>query len=142
MISMIASNKRYCPGHNYRQLIVERYRDKVDCFGKGHRFIEKKETGLNDYYFSIAMLNDSYPNYFTEILTDCFATGTIPIYWGDPFIGEFFNEKGIIPLTDNFMVEDLSPDLYFSKMEYIKENFERAINLPVAEDYVFEKYIK
>ena len=142
MISMIASNKRYCPGHNYRQLIVERYRGKVDCFGKGHRFIEKKETGLKDYYFSIAMLNDSYPNYFTEILTDCFATGTVPIYWGDPFIGEFFNAKGIIPLTDNFMVEDLSPELYFSKMEYIKENFERAINLPVAEDYVFEKFIK
>ncbi len=124
LVSMIASNKTYCPGHFYRQEIIKRYSGKLDLYGTGHNPINRKEEGLNDYCFSIAMENDNYPNIFCEKITDCFATGTIPIYWGTPTIGEFFNENGIITLTENFKVEDLSKDLYLSKMEYIKENFE------------------
>lgn len=142
LISMIASNKRFCPGHTYRHQILEKYKSQVDCFGWGWRDLKNKEEGLKDYHFSIAMENDNYPQIFCEKITDCFATGTIPIFWGTPNIGDFFNDKGIIMLTDHFKVEDLSPDLYHSKMEYIKENFERAINLPTAEDYIYENYIK
>jgi len=142
MVSMITSAKTMCPGHNYRLTKVEKYRGKVDHFGLGFNYIDKKETGLNDYFFSFAMLNDYYPNYFTEILTDCFATGAVPIYLGHPFINEFFNEDGIIVLTDDFKVEDLSTELYYSKMDAIKDNFERIMNLPISEDYLYEKYIK
>jgi hypothetical protein len=142
LISMIASLKRYCAGHHYRQEILQKYKDKIDCFGTGHNRINKKEEGLNTYCFSIAMENDNYPNAFCEKITDCFATGTIPIYWGTPTIGEFFNENGIILLTNDFNVDDLSVDLYDSKMEFILDNYERSINLPTAEDYMFENFIK
>ena len=142
LISMIASNKRYTQGHRYRHQIIEKYKNQLDLFGTGFNRIEKKEYGLNNYCFSIAMENDNYPNIFCEKVTDCFATGTIPIFWGTPTIGEFFNENGIITLTDNFKIEDLSTDLYHSKMEYIEDNFERAINLLTSEDYLYENYIK
>jgi len=142
LISMIGSTNKFFGGHIYRHQIMEKYKNQMDCFGIGHNPIKNKEEGLNDYYFSIAMENDNYPNIFCEKITDCFATGTIPIFWGTPTIGEFFNENGIIMLTDNFKAEDLSTDLYHSKMEYIKENFERAINLPTAEDYIYENHIK
>jgi len=142
LISMIASTKTYCVGHHYRQQILQKYKNQVDCFGTGHNRIANKEDGLMSYCFSIAMENDNYPDIFCEKITDCFATGTIPIYWGTPTIGEYFNEEGIIILTDDFKVEDLSVDLYESKIEYIRDNFERAINLPTAEDYMYENYIK
>jgi len=142
LISMIASTKMYCVGHNYRQSIVNKYQSVVDCFGTGRKEIKNKDEGLNDYYFSIAVQNDNYPDYFTEILTDCFATGTIPIFWGTSTIGDYFNDNGIIFYSNEFNIADLSPELYFSKIEYIKENFERVNELPIAEDYIYEKYLK
>ena len=142
LVSIIASLKKYCSGHLYRHTIIEKYGHLVDCYGSGHNRIENKEEGLNDYCFSIAMENDNYPHIFCEKITDCFATGTIPIFWGTPTIGDFFNKDGIIMLTDDFMVEDLSTDLYYSKMDAILNNYERAINLPTAEDYMYENHIK
>lgn len=142
MISMIASTKVMCQAHAYRQTIAEKYKSQIDLFGSGRdSFIETKEQGLNDYYFSIAMENSDIPDEWSEKITDCFATGTIPIFWGISNIGDFWNENGIIRLTDNFRVEDLSKDLYFSKMDFIKDNLNRVFNMPTAEDYLFEEYL-
>jgi isopentenyl phosphate kinase len=44
--------------------------------------------------------NSIYPKYYTEKITDCFATGTIPIYYGDRSIGEDFDMNGIIFMDD------------------------------------------
>ena len=143
LVSMIVSmDKNMCAGHRFRHTILEKYRSQMDCFGSGHNYINTKEEGLNDYYFSIAMENDNYPNIFCEKITDCFATGTIPIFWGAPTIGDFFNEKGIIMMTGDFKIEDLSPDLYYSKMDYIEDNFERSMNLLTSEDYMYKHYIQ
>ena len=142
LVSMIASLKRNTSGHKYRQEMVQKYKNQVDLFGTGHNRIKNKEDGLNEYYFSFAIHNANYPNFFTEVITDCFATGTIPIYWGTSTINEIFNENGIILLTDTFKIEDLSPELYESKREYVLENFETVINLPTAEDYIYENYLK
>jgi hypothetical protein len=142
LASMIVSNKSSTSGHRYRLTALNKVRDRIDCFGAGWNRIEKKEQGLADYFFSIAMENGNYPNYFTEKVTDCFATGTIPVFWGTLTISEFFNEKGIIFYTDDFKIEDLSPELYYSKMDYIKDNFDRILQFPVAEDYIYENYIK
>ena len=142
LASMIASSKMMCSGHMYRQQILQKFRSQIDCFGNSYNPITKKEIGLNDYCFSIAMENDIHSNYFSEKISDCFATGTIPIYWGMPAIGKFFNDNGIILLLDDFKIGDVSTDLYYSKMEYILDNFERVNKLPIAEDYIFENYIK
>jgi len=141
LISMIASNKRMCQGHLYRQKIIVKYRNKVDHYGRGFKTLGKKEDGLKDYMFSIAMENDNYNNIFTEKITDCFAMGTIPIFWGMPKIGELFNMDGII-LLDELKIEELTPELYYSKMDAIKDNYERALKIPITEDDFFEKYIK
>ena len=47
-----------------------------------------------------------------------------------------------LELNDEFMIEDLSWDLYYSKMDSIKNNFKTAMNMLVAEDYIYLKYIK
>jgi hypothetical protein len=141
LVSMIASNKVMCPDHRYRQSIVAKYRNQVDLFGRGFNPIDSKDEGLKDYHFSIAMENGTYPLMYSEKLTDCFATGTIPIYYGTPLIGDIFNTDGIITLDDKFNIEDLTPELYHSKLDAIKENLELVIEMPVAEDYIFKKYI-
>ena len=143
MVSMFISVKKSTHGQAYRHEILRKYGDKVDYFGTGvAKYIPNKEEGLNDYYYSIAIENDNYPNCITEKIIDCFATGTIPIYWGTSAISEFFNNNGIIFLSNDLKIEDLSVNLYQSKMEYIKENFEIAIKWPITEDYIYENYIK
>lgn len=153
-ISMIGSNKILCPGHEYRQQIIKQYQDKVDHFGRGFggkelpwSYIENgiEENGkllaLKDYRFSIAMENDNYDLIFCEKLTDCFATGTIPIFWGSRKVADIFNEDGIIFLED-FDIEQCTEELYMSKMDAILDNFERVKNLLSAEDYFYLNYIK
>lgn len=142
MVSMVASNKVMCDEHVYRQEIIKKYRDRLDLFGRGFNPIPTKDSGIRDYRFSITMENGTYPLMFTEKITDCFAMGTIPIYWGCSEIGEVFDTNGIITLTDDFDPKELTVGLYESKMESIKNNYETTINLPTVEDYIYENYIK
>lgn len=37
--------------------------------------------------FSICFENSSYPGYTTEKIIEAFAAKTIPIYWGNPCVG-------------------------------------------------------
>ena len=142
LVSMIASNKRMCEGHARRLQFVDKFRDKLDFYGRGFNEISCKEDGLRDYMFSVGIENAVYDTYFTEKLTDCFACGTIPIFYGCKGITEYFNEDGIIFLDDDFDLSMLTKDLYYSKMDVIKDNFERSINFPVAEDYLYLNYFK
>lgn len=139
IISMITSNKVMCEGHKKRLEYVEKFKDQVDHFGNGFKWIDWKEEGLCDYMFSIAMENCEVPGYFTEKILDCFATGTIPVYLGDPTIGEHFNMDGIVTISDEFYISD---ELYYSKMDAIKDNLERAKKMEVLEDYIWENYLK
>lgn len=142
LISMISSNKSMIPGHRKRLEFVNKFKDQVDLYGRGICDISCKEEGLQDYMFSIAVENAVYDTYFTEKLTDCFATGTIPIFYGCRSVVEYFNEDGIIFLDDDFDISLLTKDLYYDKMDAIKENFERSLNLPLAEDFVYGNYFK
>jgi hypothetical protein len=69
---------------------------------------------------------------FTEKLIDCFLTGTIPIYYGCPSIGKFFNIKGII-VIDNIhdlanVIPTLNIDLYNTMMPFMEENYNTSQN--------------
>jgi hypothetical protein len=142
MLSMIGSHKNMCSGHRYRLGWIEKLKNQIPIYGWGHNQIMTKDIGFKDFYFSICMENDNYPSIFTEKITDAFAMGTIPIFWGTPDIGNYFNENGIIKLTDDFNISDLSVDLYHSKMDAILQNYELSVNLPTAEDYIYLNYLK
>jgi len=77
--------------------------------------------------------------YFTEKLLDCFATGTIPVYLGAPDIGDHFNMNGIIVLGDEF---DVSDEIYYSKIDAIQDNLERAKKMEILEDFIWENYFQ
>lgn len=142
LVSMIASNKASCYEHNLRRYYIDKFKHDIDLYGRGYLEIADKSLGLADYYFTICMENLTYSNGYSEKITDCFATGTIPVYYGSPDIGEVFNEDGIIWLTDEFSISDLSPELYWSKIEAVRDNFNRATNFPIAEDWIYKTYIK
>lgn len=67
--------------------------------------------------FSIAFENVSYPGYMTEKLMQSFAAGGIPIYWGDPTIGETFNSKAFINVMDYPSIESV-----IAYIKYLDQN--------------------
>lgn len=58
--------------------------------------VKDKLAFLSDYKFSFAMENVSHEGYCTEKIIDSFIAGTVPIYWGDPEVTEYFNERAFI----------------------------------------------
>jgi hypothetical protein len=138
LVSMISSNKRMCAGHIERLIWVEILKDRVDLFGRGFNEIGSKEEGLCEYMFSVAIENGIYETYFTEKILDCFATGTIPIYLGAPDIGKYFNPNGILSISE---FDTIGEDLYYSKMDAIKENLAIAMSMEVVEDFIYKNYL-
>lgn len=141
--SMIASGKGFTHLHRIRCQILNKLKDNpaVDVFGRDINPIDKKEDGLCDYRFSIAIENDSYETYYTEKLLDCFATGTVPLYIGAPNIGDHYDSNGIIPLTSTFDFSTLTEDLYQSILPHIKNNLEKVRELDVLDDWIYKKYL-
>ena len=142
LLSFITSNKRMCPGHAYRLSWKEKLEPFCDIYGRGFKEISRKEEGLADYMFSVAIENAKYDAYFTEKILDCFATGCVPVYYGTEMICDFFNGEGIIFLSDNFDPLSLNEDLYRSKEKAIQENFEKVNQYRTAEDWIYNNYFK
>jgi hypothetical protein len=145
LCSMVTSEKRMCVLHNFRLHIADQLANnpKVDVF----RYVWKPiYESLHDYMFSIVTENYQDDEYFCERLTNCFATGTIPIYLGATKIENKFNADGILRFNNieelYKHIDSLTPDLYYSKMSAIKDNFERCKQYRIIEDYIFENYFK
>ena len=142
LISMIASNKVDCKEHLFRTEMVNKFSSQCDHYGIGYNFIKDKADGLKDYCFSITIENATYPNMITEKITDCFMTGTIPIYYGINNIGDYFDSDGIIKLDNNFKIKELNFELYESKLKAVYNNFKIANEMLAAEDYIYKNFIK
>jgi hypothetical protein len=149
LCSMIFSNKQWNAGHLQRLRVYEKIKhyNNIDFFGSGvDKYIEYKIYGLKNYMFSITMENEGpqhlfsqNTDYFSEKLIDCFLTGTIPIYYGNKSIANYFNINGIILFEDPDSIDEiflsLNPDLYLQKQEFILENFK------LAQDYIHPEHI-
>jgi hypothetical protein len=146
LLSTIASAKRITRGHLLRHQSIQMFKNKMNVFGRGYNTIPYKLEALKDYAFSITIENTKKDYYFTEKLIDCFITGTVPIYWGCPSIDKFFNTEGMI-IFDNInelsdILNNLSFEKYNSMKNAIEENFEKAKEYLIAEDYMYKNHIE
>ena len=133
LVSSIFSWKNWNSYHRMRFRVYDRLKDdgRVDFYGSGcEKELEFKSEALKDYMFSIVIENSIESDYFTEKLLDCFLTGTIPIYVGSKTTQDYFDSNGIIYFEGDEdlpeILNSLSVELYQSKMESIKKNFEIA----------------
>lgn len=144
--SIIASGKRELPGHKLRHTIVQAADGNIDLFGNGYQPIRDKIEGLRDYRFHFAIENSKKDYWFTEKLIDCLMTGTIPIYWGCPSIGDFFDTNGFILFNDlnelKVKLEGCTPEFYESKRASIEHNFRLAQKHLLAEDWIYARILQ
>jgi len=142
-VSIIASSKSMTNGHKFRYKVINEFKDKLDVYGRGWNPIEHKVEGLVPYKFSVVIENCKREGWFTEKLIDCFATGTIPIYWGAPDIGNFFNLAGILQFDTMVELSNIlnmtSGEVSTPMSDAIKDNFERITDYLLPDDWVYDK---
>ncbi|MEO5581424.1 MAG: glycosyltransferase family 10 [Saprospiraceae bacterium] len=77
---------------------------KVDSGGRfmnnlGHP-VKDKNSFVQQYKFTLAFENSSYPGYTTEKIFQPMMVDSMPIYWGNPWIHLDFNPKSFINVND------------------------------------------
>ena len=79
LVSVVASNQTYLPGHRARLEFVAKLKealgDQVDVFGRGINGFADKRDVLDDYRYHIAIENSVCENYWTEKLADPYMQG-------------------------------------------------------------------
>lgn len=132
-ISIVSSDLTILPGQKKRFAFVNKmighFKDKVDVYGRGFNPIDNKWDALAPYKYSIAIENNVVSGYFTEKITECFLSHTLPVYYGAPDITEYFNSSGLclINIEDyrksiNIIEELIETDPYAEKLDCILEN--------------------
>ena len=58
--------------------------------------VQDKQEFISNYKFNIAFENSAVRGYTTEKIMDAMTANTLPIYWGNPWIGKDFNERSFI----------------------------------------------
>jgi len=143
MICSISSSKSNTDGHKLRHIINSKF-PTIDAFGHGYKSIEKKIEVLKDYRFSVVVENQKMDYLFTEKIIDCFLTGTIPIYYGCPSIGDFFDTRGFFTFDSieelDSIIEKLDENLYSSLLNYVEINFNKSLNYIMADEIIFKKF--
>ena len=149
LLSFITSNKNFTSGHHLRMEVVDKLSGRFDLYGRGFNEIDNKDTGLDNYMFSIAIENISMKNYFTEKINDCFLTKTIPIYYGCTNISDFYDARGIIKISDlgdlERILDSLTIEHYSEMLPYVEANFTKALSeIPYNKriEYIIKEEIK
>jgi len=135
-VSFNTSDKNWAPGHKLRQQIWDGLEEAEDLNGFGiikHKSpprIPTKDFLFETAKYHIVVENEQRNNWITEKLIDCFASKTIPIYWGTSNIGEYFNTDGMIIFNTIEELKDILDNLdekfYDDRVDIINENFERS----------------
>lgn len=150
-ISFLSSNKVMCDMHKFRLSLANKCKKEnlADTFGT---FDGGKPASLADvltkYRYTIIIENEIDDYYFTERLTNCFLSMTIPIYCGAPKIGNYFNEDGIIKLniSDADKIEEIlkncNQDDYNNRLSAVIDNFNRVQKYRNIFDSMYLEYLK
>jgi hypothetical protein len=107
-------------------------------FGPNYKHLNYKLEALKSFQFHICPENTRNDIYFTEKIIDCFAVGTIPIYWGCNKIADYFNSNGIIEVDNEseilYVINNLSD--FKINQKAIEENYNLSKNYWLPEDRI------
>jgi hypothetical protein len=147
-ISFLSGAKSLIEGHKFRQEIYKienkinipkKWFYTLDDFnkedfkkggvGRPDNIWPSKKICFTESMYYIGVENINYNNWYTEKITDAFATKTLPIYWGCPNLGDLgYDERGIIRFNTCEelinIVNALTPNVYYEKLPYIEYNCE------------------
>ena len=101
----------------------------VDIYGAiARKSIKDKLEPTKSYRFIFCFENDLYPGYVTEKVIEGWATGAVPLYWGDDPEG-YLNPKAMINLKDFNNLDSFLE--YVMEVDQSKGLWESIANEPI-----------
>ena len=142
-VSTLIGGKQMTPGHSLRTSILNNKNSlsipKTIWISRNYPprnnpdndpILQGGKKDMFDRQFHICIENVKRKNWFTEKLLDCLHTRTVPIYYGCPNIGDWFDIRGfiIVETLEDIIREcnKLTPEIYQKMEPYIEENYNRA----------------
>lgn len=154
LISMVSSDKEMCELHKERKRIARKYKDRIDVFGTidGGEFTDPIDT-LEHYMYAVIIENHIDDIWFTEKLCSCFATKTVPIYYGARDIFLYFDTGGMIVCRSIEELEEkierilkdpeyATKNYYGYKMLGILRNYELSKKYEKFDEWLYKTYEK
>jgi hypothetical protein len=130
-VSFICGSKNAIEGQQLRQKVYSKQTEVGIPTKWFHTTTDPKEICFKNSMFHVAIENSQNQNYFSEKIVDAFLTKTLPVYWGCPNIGDFFDNKGIITFNNEDelinILNSLTEEDYNSRKEYIEKNSQIAL---------------
>lgn len=150
-ISIVSSKKMMCDLHKIRFDVAQKCKINhlCDTYGTfdGGEMVRLSDT-LTDYRYSIAIENELSAYWFTERITSCFASMTVPIYLGAKKISDFFNPDGIVFITEKDceniekVLSKCNEKDYEQRLPAIIENYEKVQQFICCGDFMYEHYLQ
>lgn len=154
-VSSVVGSKYYTEGHKLRhELWNNRHKITIpkNFYMSGNKpfnptedvkILGSEKNEMFESMFHIAIENNRSNNYFSEKIVDCFFSKTIPIYWGCPNIGNWFNLESII-IVENLedmisKINNLNVEFYENLKHVIDENFEKSLEFLNFGERVYNK---
>lgn len=127
-VSFMCGPKQLIEGHHLRHRIYSRQSEvsiPTQFFYKG----EKRPCWTT--MFHIGVENSRNQGYFTEKIIDAFLSKTVPIYWGCPNLGDFFDLDGVITFNDEHellnILNNLTEEDYNKRKKAIEYNYQQSL---------------
>ena len=144
-ICLMTSDATWIEGHRKRfafsNKLIGHFKERLDVYGRGFNSFDCKFEVLKKYKYCICIENNSYPDYFTEKINECFLSGSMPIYYGCPNIFDYYKQDSIISIDiDDFegtvqKIENALTEKIFEKnqssLNEMKHRFLDKYNFPV-----------
>jgi len=144
LCSIIASKKRKTTGQRLRHHIISNpsFRNCV-ALGRGYSELKNKAEGHIKFMYTVVIENSRQRGYFTEKLIDAMLCHCIPIYWGDPDIGNLFNISGMIlcDSLDSIMeaLDQITTRSYYERLPHVEANYNKALGFMNREKWICDE---
>lgn len=126
-------------GYRLRQTILDRqheiaipslvFNHRGKWLNQPHDYPRASTDEVMHFMFHLAVENSREQRYFTEKIIGAFANMSVPIYFGDPDIGDEFDAGGIICIDETDwldVINALTPADYYERMEAVRINYFRS----------------
>jgi len=118
-------------------------------YSKGRYWRDAKDEYFHQFphKFMLAYENTPYKYYCTEKLMDAFLVGSMPIYCGDPRVGEDWNKEAFIDVTRGFDFErikaidnnwELFKSIYKQPVFTESQKFSLEMNISYFEEWIIK----
>ena len=137
-IVWVTSDQRSSIQHNQRMNFLETLHDLpfISLYGRGINPVNSKWDVMKTSKYAIAYENFKNDFNWTEKISDCFLSYTIPLYYGCDRINDYFNDRSIIQIDpkDKYIKLKLKEIV---NSNYWHENLDALIE---SRNLILEKY--